>query len=65
MRFFKMKAICDVLSEYSITGESGQGVKLTTHLHLLLWLRMRGIMPQFPHMASHSDTFTFTFAPSL
>jgi hypothetical protein len=60
MRVFQIKPICDVASEYSITGGSGQGVKLTTHLHLLLWL-MHLIMPPFPHMVSHSNSFTFTF----
>jgi len=28
---------------------SGRGIKLSTHLHLVLKLRMRGAIPQFPH----------------
>jgi len=45
-------------------------VKLTTHLHLVLWSRMHGIVPPLPQYAfmewclvkkEHRDTFTFTF----
>jgi len=50
-------------------GYSGRGVKLTTHLHLVLRLRMRGAIPPLPHMSQclmawclvkHRDNFTFT-----
>jgi len=30
-------------------GFSGRGVKLTTHLHLVPKLRMRAVIPLFPH----------------
>jgi hypothetical protein len=49
-------------------GQSGRGVKLTTHLHLVPSLRMSGAitpLPQYDFVAwclvKHRDKFTFTF----
>jgi hypothetical protein len=51
-----------------LCGQSGRGVKLTTHLHLVLRSRMRGAIPPLPQYVSmawclvkHRDNFTFTF----
>jgi len=35
-----------------LQGQSSLGVKLTTHLHLVLRLRMRGAVPLHPYMPS-------------
>jgi hypothetical protein len=49
-------------------GQSGRGVKLTTHLHLVPRLRMRGAVPPlFLYvfmvccLVKHRDKFTFNF----
>jgi hypothetical protein len=52
-------------------GESGQGVKLTTHLQLVPRSRKCGSIHPLPHTPSwrnaslvkHRDNFTFTFIP--
>jgi hypothetical protein len=48
-------------------GESGKGVKLATHFHLVLSLGMSGDIPLFPHIPSWCGrgNFTFTFRPSV
>jgi hypothetical protein len=33
-------------------GLSGQGMKLTPHLHVVLMLGMHGAMPSLPHVSS-------------
>jgi hypothetical protein len=50
-------------------GRSGWGMKVTTHLHLVLRLRICGViipLPQYVFMAwclvKHRDNFIFTFA---
>jgi hypothetical protein len=47
-------------------GQSGRGMKLTTHLHLVSRSRMRGAIPPLPNTPSwrgaqlkHRDNFTF------
>jgi hypothetical protein len=47
-------------------GQSDQGVKLTTHIHLVLEWRMRGAIPPLPQyifmewcLVKHRDNFTF------
>jgi hypothetical protein len=49
--------------------QSGQGMKLTTHLHLVLRLRMLGAIPPLPHMSawrgaylSARDNFIFLYS---
>jgi hypothetical protein len=51
-------------------GESSQGVKLTTHLHLVLRSKLHGAVPPLPYYASMAwclvkkkqrGNFTFTF----
>jgi hypothetical protein len=51
-------------------GQSGRGMKLTTHLHLVPKSRMRGAILSFPQYAfmtwcsvkkKHRDNFTFAF----
>ena len=42
-------------------GKSSQGVELTTHLLLVMRLRMRGAIPPIPHMPSRHMHENFTF----
>jgi len=49
-------------------SKSGQGVKLTTHLHLVKRLRIYGAMPLLPqcvfkawYLVKYRDSFTFIF----
>jgi hypothetical protein len=49
-------------------GQNGQGVKLTTHLHLVPRSRMCGAIPPLPQyvfmawsLVKHRDSFTFFY----
>jgi hypothetical protein len=46
-------------------GQSGLDVKLTTHLHLVPRLRLRGAVPSLLlcDFVKHRDNFTFTLLP--
>jgi len=50
--------------EHSPRLYSSWGMKLTTHVHLVQWLRMGGAASPLPYMLSrgmHRNIFTFTF----
>jgi hypothetical protein len=68
---FQIEFVTGAEQRFSKPRKSGRGVKLTTHLHLVPRLRMRGAVPPLSQyvlmvwcLVMHKDNFNFTWSSS-